>query len=46
VQLDGANSHHLCEASFKAFARAFAAAKTVVDGAAGADVPSTKGVLE
>jgi imidazoleglycerol-phosphate dehydratase len=42
VQLAGANSHHLCEAAFKAFARSFAQAKTRT-GEAG--VPSTKGVL-
>jgi imidazoleglycerol-phosphate dehydratase len=41
VQLAGSNSHHLCEASFKAFARAFAQAKVV----GGDDVPSTKGML-
>jgi imidazoleglycerol-phosphate dehydratase len=37
----GTNNHHLCEAAFKAFARAFRQAKTV-DGVA---IPSTKGVL-
>ena len=42
VQLAGHNSHHLCEASFKAFARAFAQAKTMTGDTA---VPSTKGVL-
>jgi imidazoleglycerol phosphate dehydratase HisB len=42
VQLAGANSHHLCEAAFKAFARSFAQAKTRT-GDAG--IPSTKGVL-
>ena len=42
VQLAGSNSHHLCEASFKAFARAFAQAKTPT---ADASVPSTKGLL-
>lgn len=42
VQLAGTNSHHLCEASFKAFARAFAQAKAPTsDGT----VPSTKGML-
>jgi imidazoleglycerol phosphate dehydratase HisB len=41
VQLAGSNSHHLCEASFKAFARAFAQAKVV----GGDEVPSTKGML-
>lgn len=42
VQMNGHVAHHVCEASFKAFARAFrqAVART------GAGVPSTKGVLE
>jgi imidazoleglycerol-phosphate dehydratase len=38
----GTNNHHLCEAAFKSFARAFAQAKVVT---ASADVPSTKGSL-
>jgi imidazoleglycerol-phosphate dehydratase len=42
VQLAGTNSHHLCEASFKAFARAFAQAKLPTGDAS---VPSTKGLL-
>ena len=42
VQLAGYNSHHLCEASFKAFARAFAQAKAFTGDTA---VPSTKGLL-
>ncbi|GAC1457666.1 MAG: imidazoleglycerol-phosphate dehydratase HisB [Vulcanimicrobiaceae bacterium] len=42
VQLAGTNSHHLCEASFKAFARSFAAAKSLT---ADVSVPSTKGLL-
>ena len=42
VQLAGHNSHHLCEASFKAFARAFAQAKTLTGDAS---IPSTKGLL-
>ncbi len=42
VQLAGQNSHHLCEASFKAFARAFAMAKSA---SGDASVPSTKGLL-
>jgi len=42
VQLAGHNSHHLCEASFKAFARAFAQAKSPTGDTA---VPSTKGLL-
>lgn len=43
VQMNGHVAHHVCEASFKAFARAFRAAKarTGEDG-----VPSTKGLLE
>jgi imidazoleglycerol phosphate dehydratase HisB len=42
IQLAGHNSHHLCEASFKAFARAFAMAK---EQTGDASVPSTKGLL-
>jgi imidazoleglycerol-phosphate dehydratase len=42
VQLAGTNSHHLCEASFKAFARAFAMAKSSTGDAS---IPSTKGLL-
>jgi imidazoleglycerol-phosphate dehydratase len=42
VQLAGSNAHHLCEASFKAFARAFAQAKTLTGES---DAPSTKGFL-
>ncbi len=38
----GTNNHHLCEAAFKAFARAFAQAKVVTANDA---VPSTKGTL-
>jgi imidazoleglycerol-phosphate dehydratase len=38
----GTNNHHLCEATFKAFARAFAQAKVVTASDA---VPSTKGTL-
>ncbi len=43
VQMSGHVAHHLCEAAFKAFARAFAMAK-----APGGDgsIPSTKGVIE
>jgi imidazoleglycerol-phosphate dehydratase len=42
VQMNGDVAHHLCEASFKAFAKAFAAAKarTGTD-----EVASTKGML-
>ncbi len=43
LQMAGTNSHHLCEASFKAFARAFAQAKA---SSGDATVPSTKGLLE
>jgi imidazoleglycerol phosphate dehydratase HisB len=43
IQMNGHVAHHVCEASFKAFARAFAQAKAVTGGD---DVPSTKGLLE
>jgi len=43
IQMHGHVAHHVCEATFKSFARAFAAAKTVTSDAS---VPSTKGVLE
>jgi len=43
IAMEGKISHHLCEASFKAFARAFAFAKAL---SGEASVPSTKGVLE
>lgn len=42
VQMNGHVAHHVCEAAFKAFARAFAQATAVV----GDEIPSTKGVLE
>jgi imidazoleglycerol-phosphate dehydratase len=42
LALAGTNSHHLCEASFKAFARAFAQAKMLTGES---DAPSTKGLL-
>jgi imidazoleglycerol phosphate dehydratase HisB len=42
VQMAGENSHHLCEATFKAFARSFAAAKTRTGELT---IPSTKGLL-
>lgn len=42
LRWSGTNNHHLCEAAFKAFARAFAQAKVVT---ASRDVPSTKGSL-
>ncbi|MDQ2872768.1 MAG: imidazoleglycerol-phosphate dehydratase HisB [Candidatus Eremiobacteraeota bacterium] len=43
IAMNGHVAHHLCEASFKGFARAFGAAKAVT---ASADVPSTKGSIE
>ena len=43
VQMNGHVTHHVCEASFKAFARAFAQAKRI---GADRDIPSTKGVIE
>jgi len=42
VQMNGHVAHHVCEATFKAFARAFRAAKAVT----GTGIPSTKGLLE
>ena len=42
VQMNGHVAHHVCEATFKAFARAFRAAKVVT----GTGIPSTKGLLE
>ena len=44
AMLDGANSHHIAEASFKAVARALRAAVEPDPRAEGA-VPSTKGTL-
>ncbi len=44
-QLDGVNSHHIVEASFKAFARALRQAVAIDPRRAGA-IPSSKGVLE
>ena len=43
-QLDGLNSHHIIEATFKAFARAVRMA-TEVDPRRGGKIPSSKGVL-
>jgi imidazoleglycerol-phosphate dehydratase len=43
IQMHGHVAHHVCEATFKAFARAFAQAKALT---AEHSVPSTKGVLE
>ena len=42
IQLAGSNSHHLCEAAFKAFARALAQAIAL---SGDENVPSTKGSL-
>ena len=42
IQMNGHVAHHVCEATFKAFARAFAQAKAIVND----EIPSTKGVLE
>lgn len=42
IQMAGTNSHHLCEASFKAFAKSFAQA---IAPTGGGEVPSTKGML-
>jgi imidazoleglycerol-phosphate dehydratase len=43
VQMNGDVAHHLCEASFKAFAKAFAQAKTPTGSG---EILSTKGLLE
>jgi imidazoleglycerol-phosphate dehydratase len=43
IQMNGHVTHHVCEATFKAFARAFAMAKALT---ADQSVPSTKGVLD
>lgn len=43
-QLDGRNSHHIAEAAFKAFARAFKEAVSIDEKNKDA-IPSTKGVL-
>ncbi|MFN2527224.1 MAG: imidazoleglycerol-phosphate dehydratase HisB [Candidatus Baltobacteraceae bacterium] len=43
IAMEGTISHHLCEATFKGFARAFAFAKARTGESS---VPSTKGVLE
>jgi imidazoleglycerol-phosphate dehydratase len=43
-QLDGINSHHIIEATFKAFARAMRMA-TEVDQRRAHEIPSSKGVL-
>ncbi|WP_332449692.1 imidazoleglycerol-phosphate dehydratase HisB [Methanoculleus sp.] len=44
ITVTGRNDHHMCEAAFKAFARAFRVA-VAIDPAVGGDVPSTKGTL-
>ncbi|MGL4881573.1 MAG: imidazoleglycerol-phosphate dehydratase HisB, partial [Waterburya sp.] len=43
-QLDGINSHHIIEATFKAFARAMRMA-TEVDPRRASSIPSSKGIL-
>ncbi|ACK64198.1 Imidazoleglycerol-phosphate dehydratase [Rippkaea orientalis PCC 8801] len=43
-QLDGINSHHIIEATFKAFARALRMASEI-DPRRSQDIPSSKGVL-
>ena len=43
-QLDGANSHHIAEAMFKAFGRALSEAVSLDERLAG-EIPSTKGAL-
>lgn len=43
-QLDGMNSHHIIEATFKAFARAVRMA-TEIDSRRASNIPSSKGVL-
>ena len=43
-QMDGANSHHIAEAMFKAFGRALGEAVSI-DPRLGDEIPSTKGVL-
>ena len=43
LQVNGHVAHHVCEATFKAFARAFAMAKALT---AEESIPSTKGVIE
>ena len=43
-QMDGANSHHIAEAMFKAFGRALCEAVSI-DPRLGDEIPSTKGVL-
>ena len=44
ITFSGRNDHHMCEAAFKAFARALRAA-VAIDPAVAGDVPSTKGTL-
>ncbi len=43
IQMNGDVAHHLCEASFKAFAKAFQQAKTLTGND---EILSTKGLLE
>lgn len=42
IQMNGHVAHHVCEAAFKAAARAFAQAKAIASD----EIPSTKGLLE
>ncbi|MGH7728307.1 MAG: imidazoleglycerol-phosphate dehydratase HisB [Vulcanimicrobiaceae bacterium] len=42
IQLAGSDSHHVCEAAFKAFARALSQAKAP---SGSSEIPSTKGLL-
>lgn len=43
IQMHGHVAHHVCEAAFKAFARAFAMAKALTGAQS---IPSTKGLIE
>ena len=43
-QIEGANSHHIIEGAFKAFARALSKA-TAIDERFANEIPSTKGVI-
>ena len=44
IELDGRNSHHIIEGTFKAVARAMREA-VAIDESLGGEIPSTKGVL-
>lgn len=43
IQMNGIVAHHVCEATFKAFARAF---RQAISASGDQSVPSTKGLLE